>query len=284
MLRTFAVACALAAACPLAPAREPSRQAPEWDLEAALAAAAADPAQVVPLVLDVSARVTRVDGATGQRYADALAPLLERVFFSSERFPSEERLGLVEHTVASGELPGAIARRYRIGAGLLAMLNEGYDERRIAAGRKLRVLDLSNGSLQVFVDKGRFRVSAWHRAPGGELVLTMYARAGLGAAASPTPQGTTRIAERVRDPPWTIPGTRETVPHGDPRNVLGGYWIELDPSGIATDGIGFHGFTGAPPSEWLERNGSNGCIRLLQADIGRLFELALEGTPVVVVP
>jgi lipoprotein-anchoring transpeptidase ErfK/SrfK len=34
----------------------------------------------------------------------------------------------------------------------------------------------------------------------------------------------------------------------------------------------------------LERGSSNGCVRMLQGDIDRVFELALEGTAVTIAP
>ena len=259
-------------------------QTPVPDLGQKFGAAARDPSLVVPLILETSELLSRVDGATGQRLADASEPFLRQVFFSPQRFPGAEKLGLREHVVASGELPGSIAKRYRIGAGLLRYLNPDYDERKIVAGRRLVVLDLSNGSLQLIVDKERCRLAAWHKTPDGEHVLSMYVPIGIGASESPTPSGTTKIVDRVRNPAWTNPLTREVHPHGDPRNLLGGYWIRLDSQGIGQSGIGLHGYTGSPAPDWIERGASNGCVRLLQSDADRVFELALEGTQVVLAP
>lgn len=254
-------------------------------LEARFAAAQSDPAQIVPLIFEVSAALPELDGESGRVFADRLEPFARRAFFSPEPLPGIERLGFGTHKIASGELPGAIARRYRFGAGLFKYWNAGFDERRVAAGRELRVLDLSQRGVQVIVDKLRFRLSVWIQAPAGEWVLALYAPVGLGAADSPTPSGATTVASRVRDPQWTHPVTREVFPHGHPDNVLGGYWIALDsaPLGGRT-GIGLHGYTGAPAPDWIERGASNGCVRLLQADIDRVFELALDGTRVVLTP
>lgn len=252
------------------------------DLEKRFDAAKDDPAQVVPLIYEVSAALSELDVAVGHALADRLEPFARRAFFSPEPLPGLERLGFFEHKVASGELPGAIAKRYRFGAGLFKYWNAGFDERRIAAGKALRVLDLKERGVQVFVDKPRYRLSLWVRAPFGEWLLAMYAPVGLGAADSPTPSGETTVTNRVRDPQWTHPVTRVVFPHGHPDNVLGGYWIALDstPLGGRT-GIGLHGYTGAPAPDWIERGASNGCVRMLQADIDRLFEVALEGTRVV---
>lgn len=254
-------------------------------LEARFAAAQADAAQVVPLIFAVSAALPTLDGAQGHALADRLEPFCARAFFSTEALPSDERLGFTRHTVSSGELPGAIAKRYRFDASLLAYWNTGFDERRVAAGKELRVLDLSHGDVQVIIDKQRYRLSLWIRALGGEWVLAMYAPVGLGAPDSPTPSGTTTIKSRVRNPSWTHPQTRQVYGHGHPDNVLGGYWIALDaaPLGGRT-GIGLHGYTGAPAPDWVERGASAGCVRLLQRDVDRLFGAALEGARVVLTP
>ncbi len=273
----------------VAAGQDPSAPAPVdpvlAPLEARFAAARVDPAQVVQLIFSVSAALPKLDGAQGHALAERLEPFAARAFFSPEALPGIERLGFARHTVASGELPGAIAKRYRFSPGLLHYWNAGFDERRVAAGKELRVLDLSRGAVQVIVDKQRYRLSLWIQTPGGEWVLAMYAPVGLGAAESPTPSGATTISSRVRDPAWTHPQTREVFPHGHPDNVLGGYWIALDSAPFSgRTGIGLHGYTGAPTPDWIERGASNGCIRMLQRDVDRLFHLALEGTKVILTP
>ena len=258
-----------------------SQQPATQDFGPRIRAAASDSSLVVPLIIDVSDALPKIDGASGQRLADELESYLRQVYFSPSAFPGAERLGLVAHQVKAGELPGAIAKQHRIGAGMLKYLNQGYDERRINAGAKLRVLDLANNSLQLIVDTARYRLSAWYQTPEGKFALAMYVPVGLGAAESPTPTGTTKIVDRVREPAWTDPTTHQVFPHGDPGNVLGGYWIKLDSAGIDRQGIGLHGYTGAPSADWLSKGSSNGCVRMLQPDIDRVFELALEGTKVV---
>jgi lipoprotein-anchoring transpeptidase ErfK/SrfK len=277
MSRTAVVALALAA---LSLSQQPA--APDFGQR--FRTAAQEPGQIVPLILDVSATIPKVDGATGQQLADSLEPYLRQVFFAPSSIPGIERLGVVKHEVKSGELPGAIAKRARIGAGMLKYLNAQYDERRINAGAKLNLLELSNGSLQLIVDIHRYRLAAWHQTPEGQFVLNMYVAVGVGAPESPTPSGTTKIIDRVRNPAWTEPKTKQVFPHGDPGNVLGGYWIKLDPEGLGgVTGIGLHGYTGAPSIDWLSKGSSSGCVRMLQPDIDRVFELALEGTKVVLV-
>ena len=256
-------------------------QAPA-DLDELFAQAARDPAAVVPLIERASERLGQLDGPAGHALAERLGPFSERAFLGPERLPGMERLGLALQPIQRGQLPGAIARRNRIGPGLLGFLNERYDERKLHAGQALKVLDLASRPLRLVVDRARYRLTAWRGTEGGGWTLVAYWPVGLGAPETPTPLGRTRVVERVRDPEWTHPLTGEVIPPRDPRNLLGGYWIELDPGPLGRPGIGLHGYTGAALVDWIEQPASNGCVRLRQGDVERLFHLALEGTPVTI--
>ena len=293
MLRRLTIPCAilvLGAASALAqepvPASAP-KAAPVPAAKPALAdffaAARADAAGVVPLILEASAQLPTLDPAHSKQVGDALEPFLARAFFGSERLPGMERLGLVLHKVEKGENPTKIGERYRIGAKMLAYLNDGFDEKKMRIGSELKVLDLSKASVEVDVAKGMYRLALWRTLPEGKHALVLFAPVGLRAAESPTPIGRTTVVKRVLDPPWTDPSTNQTYLPSDPRNVLGGYWIALDAAGLGQSGIGLHGFTGAPESDWIAKPASHGCVRMLQRDIDRVFQLALEGTPVAII-
>lgn len=256
------------------------------DLQALLADAAKDPAHIPALVTQGSAEVARLSGTDPKKaaeLADALEPFCKRLFFSSETIPGGEQLGVATHVVQKGELPSTIAKGYHTSAGMLAYLNEGFDDHKVRVGQKLRVLDLSDKSLHVEVKKSQYRMFLWRTLPGGSApILLACMPVGLGAANSPTPEGSTTILKRVRDPQWTDPDSHQVIPASDPKNILGGYWIALDANTLGTAGIGFHGFTGAPAKNWIEQGASHGCVRMLQPDIDRVFHVALEGTPVAI--
>lgn len=233
---------------------------------------------------DVPAEKQAFSREDARLLADTLEPYARRVFFSPERFPGMQKLGVVSHVVKAGEVPERIAKRYRIGADLLAYLNKDFDPRKIKEGEDLKVVDLSGSQLEIDVEKALYRLGAWRKLENGSRVLMLYAPVGLGAAESPTPEGRTTITLRVRNPEWTDPVTKETYKPGDPRNVLGGYWIALDAAGIGKSGIGLHGFTGEPAANWIEQPESHGCVRMLQGDVDRLYGLAVEGTSVLIRP
>jgi lipoprotein-anchoring transpeptidase ErfK/SrfK len=265
-----------------------AERAAEAELEELFRAADADPRDVVPLLLEASARIATLDGEAGHALADRLEPYCRRAFFGPERLPNMERLGLGVHTVRAGELPGRIAKRYGTSPDLFGYLNRGYDARRLQAGAELKVLDLTGGNLTLMVDRSRYRVGAWRSVPdgrGGERwVLVLYVPVGLGAPETRTPTGSTRVTLRALDPEWTHPVTGVVYAPDDPDNVLGGYWMALSEEGLGKRGIGFHGYTGDHPEAWLEKPMSNGCVRMRQEDMDRVFHLALEGTPVTIAP
>jgi len=256
------------------------------DVQALIAAAAKDPAQIPVLVTQGSAELARLVASDPKKAAelgDALEPFCKRLFFSPEAIPGAEALGVTTHLVEKGELPSTIAKHYRTSAGLFAYLNEGFEDKKMRVGQKLRVLDLSDKSLHVEVKKGMYRMLLWRTLPGGSVpILLACMPVGLGAAASPTPEGSTTILKRVRDPQWTDPDSKQVIPASDPKNVLGGYWIALDANTLGATGIGFHGFTGEPSKDWIEQGASHGCVRMLQPDIDRVFHVALEGTAVAI--
>ena len=293
MLRFAAsIALVLPSACPDstvdAGAAQEARAVPASSPRARLAPlfsrASADPAGIVPLILEGSATLATLDERDAKLLADTLEPWCTRAFFSPERLPGMEQLGLALHTVRAGEVPERIVRKYKTGAGLLEYLNEGYDERRLREGQTLKVLDLSTGAVAIEVKRGAYRMSVTRALPGGGRALVLCVPVGLGAPESPTPLGETTITLRARNPEWTDPVTKTVYAPGDPRNILGGYWIALDAAGIGRKGIGFHGFTGDVPANWIEQPASHGCVRMLQRDIDRVFHLAVEGTRVAIVP
>jgi L,D-transpeptidase catalytic domain len=256
------------------------------DLQALFGAAAKDPAQIPALMTQASAEIARLAASDPKKAAelgDALEPFCKRLFFSPEAIAGSDALGVTTHVVEKGELPSVITKHMHTSAGMLAYLNEGFEEKKMRVGQKLRVLDLSDKSLHIEVKKGVYRMFLWRTLPGGKApILVACMPVGLGAAASPTPEGSTTILNRVRNPPWTDPDTKQVIPADSPKNILGGYWIALDANTLGTTGIGMHGFTGDAPKNWIEQPASHGCVRMLQPDIDRVFHVALEGTPVAI--
>jgi L,D-transpeptidase ErfK/SrfK len=109
---------------------------------------------------------------------------------------------------------------------------------------------------------------------------------GIGKVGWATPEGSTKVISRTKDPVWTPPVSvrqehakdgdilPEKVPPG-PGNPLGRHVMRLGwPSYL------IHG-TDKPPGVGMRA--SHGCIRLYPEDIARLFESVPDGTKVTVV-
>lgn len=101
---------------------------------------------------------------------------------------------------------------------------------------------------------------------------------GVGAERSPTKAGRYTVGEKTREPMWFRPGA-EPVPYGDPANPLGTRWIEWVDERGRSSGFGFHG-TNEPDS--IGGAASQGCIRMRDADVEELFEIAPKGAVVEV--
>jgi|694.fasta_scaffold00965_9 hypothetical protein len=257
---------------------------PAQSLQERFDEAARDKAAIPALIRQGSAELAALletDPHRAALLADTLEPWCRRVYFSPENISGSEPLGIGAHAVQKGDLPSKIAGAHRIGAGMLGYLNSGFDERKLRVGQKLKIIDLSDRSLRIEVRRDLFRMFVWRKAPGGKGELLMATMpVGLGAEKSPTPAGATKITKRVLNPVWTHPETKKVIPPDDPENILGGYWIALSSEGIGKEGIGFHGYTGEPSANWIQKPASHGCVRMLQPDIDRVFHLALEGTSV----
>ena len=93
---------------------------------------------------------------------------------------------------------------------------------------------------------------------------------GLGKTYSPTPVGYFKILEKVVNPTWTDPASGYSISSG-PDNPLGYRWMQIK------DNYGIHG-TNRPDS--IGGYVSNGCIRMLEKDVEKLFAAVDVGTPV----
>jgi len=94
----------------------------------------------------------------------------------------------------------------------------------------------------------------------------------VGAASTPSPQGSFHISSRLLHPTWYQPG--RVVPPG-PANPLGTRWM-----GLGYKGYGIHG-TNMPLS--IGKAASHGCIRMRNRDVEELYALVQIGDPVELV-
>jgi len=246
------------------------------DLDQQFTDASTYPAAVVPLIELVSATLPTLPPAEAIALGDRVAPFCRRLF--SDALPLRDRCGVRTHVIAAGETPSILARRYRTSIELIQRLNPGLEPKALSIGQQVAVLDLASVPMEVVVSRSAYRLMIWR----GTTLLGAF-RCGLGRDISPTPLGTTTVRQCVRNPEWRNPDTGKILTPDDPENILGGYWIGFEPRADQQfKGIGIHGFTGADPEVWLEKNGSHGCVRLIQEDIALVFALVRPGITVTV--
>jgi hypothetical protein len=111
----------------------------------------------------------------------------------------------------------------------------------------------------------------------GEVPVRRFA-VGLGMNGR-TPEGTFEIEELMPRPDyWPMGGRR--IPYGQKGNPLGSRWMGFRDTPEA-QGFGIHG-TDEPES--VGKDLSQGCVRLVNADVEQLFTWAAVGTPVEIRP
>ncbi len=200
--------------------------------------------------------------------AERLTPLGDALFFSKARYADDETGTFVMHTVAAGESPDAIAKKYGMPHELLnRMRARDAGDSKLSQGDVLKVANVrEKGGNALHIDKSEFYLDCY--------IAGLFARRYVishGANESPTPTGTTRLTDRVLNPDWTDPKTKEVYRADDPRNILGKVWMKFSPDGLGQDGLGIHGYTG--PNPQMQAKVSNGCVRLDTPQAQELYQL-----------
>lgn len=167
-------------------------------------------------------------------------------------------------------IANSVERELRIpmSAGLLQRVNGIRHPKRLRAGTRLRI---PTEEIRVVVEKSTYSMKVLL----GDVLIRLY-RVGLGENDC-TPEDRFVVSEKQRNPAWTDPRTGELIPAGDPRNLVGEYFVKLDHP--VHQGYGLHG-TEDPTS--IGRDASMGCIRLKKTDMAGLFAYLPRRTQVLV--
>ena len=181
-----------------------------------------------------------------------------------------------EMVVQPGDTAIAIRKRYLeahpdriMCSGLILAANavRGY----LQPGQKLRI---PTDEVRMLVDlSARWAVYLI----GGEVAGSWPV--GIGREGEETPTGTYTVGNKLTNPPWMRVG-KETIPFGDPRNLLGTRWLGWYMDGVRTS----YGFHGTSDPESVGKPSSDGCIRFRNEDVEELFEILPEGAPILVRP
>lgn len=211
---------------------------------------------------------------------DQLADLADRMVFSPEVFRGD--VYAQEYRIADGDRLSTLPRKHgwKVDWLLLARINGIDDPRRIRQGQRMKVL---TGPFHVVVDKSDYRMDVWMGDPEDPVYVRSYP-VGLGEY-NKTPTGTFRVRResKLRDPEWTNPLTGDRYAASDPDNPIGEFWIGIEgaePHLADVTGYGIHG-TIEPDSIGQQR--SMGCVRLLNEDVERVYELLVRPESVIVI-
>jgi L,D-transpeptidase ErfK/SrfK len=206
--------------------------------------------------------------------------------------PGSDVVGHVQATIARHEdtLPD-LARRFNVGYEEIVRANPGVDPwlpgegRRITLPTRFVLPDAPREGVVINLASMRLFYYLPRKDRNAPLEVITHP-IGIGRVGWSTPEGSTKVVARVRDPSWTPPASvrKEHAENGDPLparvppgpdNPLGRHMMRLGwPSYL------MHG-TNKPYGVGMRV--SHGCIRLYPEDIAGLFELVPVGTSVTVV-
>jgi L,D-transpeptidase ErfK/SrfK len=208
-----------------------------------------------------------------------------------EVMPDSDIVGYVQRTTIGKEdtLPD-IARRFDVGYEEMVTANPGVDPWLPGVGKEVVVptqFILPTAPHDgVVVNVAEMRIYYYPPHKKGEPQMVYTHPIGIGKVGWKTPEGTTKIVSRQKDPVWVVPkSVRDEhaedgeklpaqVPAG-PDNPLGQYMFRLGwPSYL------IHG-TNKPYGVGMRS--SHGCMRLYPEDIAVFFDLIPIGTKVTVV-
>lgn len=169
------------------------------------------------------------------------------------------------YEVQFGDSLYIIARRFNTTTSLLKKSNQLKTDR-IRPGQTLKV---TPGNYRLVVNLSEVTLSVYLN----ERLVKVYPVA-VGREGCCTPPGEFEIINKLIDPVWYSPdGFR--WPFGHPENILGTRWM-----GICKPGFGIHGTT---LPETIGQRATQGCVRMLNEDVEKLFDLVTPGTPVIIV-
>ncbi len=181
--------------------------------------------------------------------------------------PCEDK---ASYTVESGDNLIRIANRFHSTVSLIQKSNK-LDETNPTIYPN-QVFRIYQGDWRITVSKQHF-VLLLH---DGDRLVKFY-DVGIGRQ-DRTPVGEFRIDLKEYEPDWWQPG--QLVEFGDPANVLGTRWMALAPiedTDKALKGYGIHG-TWIPES--IGTAASQGCIRMVNADVEELYDIVPVGVRV----
>lgn len=221
--------------------------------------------------------------------APAEPPPVATQYFTLD--PGQDIVGLIQITTASKEdTLTDIARRFNVGYEEILRANPGVDPWLPGEGKQIVVptqFILPNVPREgLVINIPQMRLFYYPKHKSGEQPVVITHPIGIGKVGWRTPEGTTKVVRKQKDPTWRPPPSiiKEHRENGEelegvigpgPDNPLGRYAFYLGWSSYMIHG------TNKPAGVGLRS--SHGCLRLYPEDIQQLYEMMPLGTQVRVV-
>lgn len=183
---------------------------------------------------------------------------------------------VISHRIRSGDSLSAIAEKYFTTIEFLRKKNN-ISGSRIFVGRIIRAVP---GDWKIVVSKKYRLLKLYQLRKEGEKLFAVW-EVGIGRMGK-TPVAEFFIAARMRHPDWYMPDGR-VAKYGTPENQLGDYFLKLVPSSAPGRPLQGYGIHGAKDESAVGRSLSNGCVRMLNRDVEKLYYLVPAGCKVSIV-
>lgn len=106
-------------------------------------------------------------------------------------------------------------------------------------------------------------------------VLVKNFKVSTGTSKTPTPQGKTKIVNKIKNRPYYTGG----IPGGSPNNPLGDRWLGLNLNGTYGTTYAIHGNNN---ENSIGKNITGGCVRMYNKEVRWLFDQVPVGTDVII--
>jgi lipoprotein-anchoring transpeptidase ErfK/SrfK len=170
----------------------------------------------------------------------------------------------IVYKVEPGDTLSKIAAKYNTTVDLIMQSNNLKDDL-IRPGQRLKV---STAKYSVIVDKSQNTLTL----KANDEIFKVYTVATGKFGCTPT--GNFTIVEKLENPDWYKSG-KGIISANDPENILGSRWL-----GLSEPQYGIHG--GAATQD-LNRQITNGCVRMMNDEVEELFTILARGTKVTIV-
>ncbi|MEK7866817.1 MAG: L,D-transpeptidase family protein [Planctomycetota bacterium] len=190
---------------------------------------------------------------------EELGRLNQRLLWTRIKTPDS-----IEYEVQAGDTLTRIAQQHKTTVGMIMRINR-LASSRIRQGDRFKLISCEQ--CEVIVRKSDLTLQLWL---AGNFIKQYPVCIG-DPENSPTPEDEFKVGARMENPPW------KDIPPGDPKNILGTRWM-----GFSTmKSYGIHGTT---QPETVPGKKSAGCVRMLNADVEEVYDFAIEGTRITILP